>query len=362
MLGQQQVNSSLYEDAIASFTAAGEHEGAAAALESAAVALAGLCESNGDLDAARVLVSRTELPEAAREKALALLMAEGKRLEDSGEHEQAAQWYQTLSGLGNADELVKASSYKAALKQMQAGEYLAAANAFAALGDYSDAALQAQSCYDSVYSGILAQAKTLFDAKDHLGLITLLQPIDRSTLPKSYEAIEDMYLETCLTVANDLYSAGERYKALPFYMEASELSAAEKKLGYRSYLILGTWQSNSGKLAEFRPDGTCTLMGEELYFQVDNFSLLTGTAPDDLSVTHRINSMTAKGMSIEELRGSGEVNFKLEKIAEVTIPQLDLSVLAEDAKEPAPETEQQGGETAAPETEQPPVTEESNEA
>lgn len=357
LLGQQQMNSSLYEDAIASFTAAGEHEGAAAALENAAVALAGLCESNGDLDAARVLVSRTELPEAAREKALALLMAEGKRLEDSGEHDQAAQWYQTLSGLGNADELVKASSYKAALKQMQAGEYLAAADAFAALGDYSDAALQAQSCYDSVYSGILAQAETLFSAKDHLGLITLLQPIDRSTLPKSYEAIEDMYLETCLTVANDLYSAGERYKALPFYVEASELSAAEKKLGYRSYLILGTWQSNSGKLAEFRPDGTCTLMGEELYFQVDNFSLLTGTAPDDLSVTHRINSMTAKGMSIEELRGKSEVNFKLEKIAEVTVPPMDLSVLAPEAAEEAAAPEAEG----ATETEEIPENEETPE-
>jgi len=99
-------------------------------------------------------------------------------------------------------------------------------------------------------------------------------------------------------------------------------------------------------------------MGEELYFQVDNFSLLTGTAPDDLSVTHRINSMTAKGMSIEELRGKSEVNFKLEKIAEVTVPPMDLSVLAPEAAEEAAAPEAEG----VTETDETPETEETPES
>ncbi len=366
-LGQQQMETALYEEAISSFTAAGSHEGAAAALESAAVALAGLCESNNDLDAARVLVGREELPATARDKALQLLLAEGKRLEDGGEYAQASQWYLSLGDLGNAAELAQGSSYRAALALMQDGEYLEAAKGFEALGGYNDAALQAQNCYDTVYSSTLAQAETLQKAKDHIGIITLLQPVDRDTLPKSYQALKKMYQEACLEVANRLYANGERYKALPFYVEAKDLAAAEKKLGYRSYLILGTWQSNSGKLAEFRPDGTCTLMGEELYFRVDNFSLLTGSAPDALELTHRINSMTAKGMSIEELRGSGEVNFKLEKIADVTVPAMDLTVFAEAAQETgadveAPETEAPADEEEAPTTEETPVTEESNEA
>lgn len=354
-LGQQQMSAALYENAIASFTAAGDYEGAPAALENAALELAGLCETTGDLAAARVLAERAELPEAAREKALKLLLAEGKRLEDSGDHTAAAQWYQGLEGLSDTAELQKSSSYMAALGLMQNGEYLAAAEGFAALGEYKDAAVQAQSCYDSVYSGTLAQAESLEQKSDRIGLITLLKPLQQQPLPESYQALKDLYLEACLEQANALYNAGERYKALPFYTEAASLPAAEKKLGYRSYLILGTWQSNSGKLAEFRPDGTCTLMGEELFFKVDNFSLLTGESADSLTLTHRINSMTAKGMSIEELRGSGEVNFKLEKIAEPTIPPMDLTV------QPDAEAADQTGEETAADAEAAPAAEEENE-
>ena len=324
-LGQQQMETALYEDAIVSFTTAGDHEGAAAALEDAAIKLAELCETSNNFEAARALVDREDLPQSARDKALALLMAEGKRLEDAGEHEAAASWYQGLAGLGESAERQQASSYMAALSQMQAGEYLSAGKAFEALGDYEDAADQAQVCYDSLYSGILAQAKTFWDNKDYISAIALLQPVVSETLPESYQELEKLYLESCLEQADALYAAGDRYGALPFYMEAAQLPAAEKKLGYRTYLILGLWESNSGKQAEFRPDGTCNLMGKELYFKVDNFSLLTGDSPENLTRSHRINSMTAKGMSIEEIRGKGEINFKLEKIGEVAIPPMNLT-------------------------------------
>lgn len=351
-LGQQQMSAALYENAVASFTAAGDHEGAAKALEEAALALAELCESSGDLDAARILAAREDLPQAARSKAVQMLLAEGKRLEESGEYEQAAEWYQSLEGLGDADAQQQASEYKAAVKLMQNGEYLAAAKGFEALGEYEDAALQAQSCYDSVYSGTLAQAESLAEKKDHIGVISLLQPVAAEELPESYRQLKKLYQEACLEQANALYAAGDRYGALPFYSAAADLPAAEKKLGYRTYLILGTWQSNTGKIAEFRPDGTCTLMGEELYFKVDNFSLLTGKTPEELAKTHRINSMTAKGMSIEELRGKGEVNFKLEKIAEAAIPAMDLTKTAAPAGETAEDMSEEAAEEHA-------VTEES---
>ena len=330
-LGQQQMEAALYEDAIISFTTAGDYEGAAAAMENAAMSLAELCETSNNLEAARALVDREDLPQAARDKALSLLMAEGKRLEDAGEHEAAASWYQSLDGLGESADRQQASSYMAALRLMQAGEYLAAGKAFEALGDYEDASVQAQVCYDSLYSGILAQAKALWDDKDYIGVIVLLQPVVDESLPESYQELEKMYLEACLEQADALYSADDRYGALPFYKEAAKLPAAEKKLGYRTYLILGLWESNSGKQAEFRPDGTCNLMGKELYFKVDNFSLLTGDSPENLTRSHRINSMTTKGMSIEEIRGKGEINFKLEKVGEVTIPPMNLTQEPADA-------------------------------
>lgn len=348
-LGQQQMTAALYENAIVSFTAAGDFEGAAAALEDAAIKLAELAETTNDLNAAKTLAARTDLPEAARKKAEAMLLAEGKRLSDSGEYEQAALWYQGLGDLEGAAALQQENSYMTALKLMQGGDYLAAAKGFAGLGEYKDAALQAQSCYDSVYSATLAQAETLAEAKDHIGLITLLQPIVAETLPESYQRLRELYLEACVEQADALYAAGDRYAALPFYTEAAELPAAEKKLGYRSYLILGTWESNTGKQAEFRPDGTCTLMGEELYFEVDNFRLLTGKTPGELTLTHRINSMTARGMSITEVDG-GKKNFKLEKTGEVAVPPMDLTIVSNPGGETAPADEAAGetsGEAAA---------------
>ncbi len=340
MQGQQQMEAALYENAIVSFTAAGDFQGAAEALEDAAIKLAELCETTRDFDAARVLVARDDLPQAARDKALQVLMAEGKRLEDAGLYEEAASWYKSLEGMGDTSERYQSCSYRAALSLMQNGEYLKAAQGFEALGEYEDAALQAQTCYDSLYSGILAQAKTLWENKDYIGVIALLQPVVAAPLPESYQEMQDMYLKACLEQADALYAADDRYGALPFYMEAAQLPAAEKKLGYRSYLILGLWESNTGKQAEFRPDGTCNLMGKELYFKVDNFSLLTGESPDALTRTHRINSMTAKGMSIEDLTGRSEVNFKLEKIGEATIPPMDLTKPeATEAPEASPEPE-----------------------
>ncbi len=329
-LGQEQMNAALYDNAIASFAAAGDYDGAAAALEEAAIKLAELCQNNNDLDAARSLVQREELPQKARQMALDVLMAEGKRLEDAGEHQQAAAWYQGLGDLGNAAEKHQASSYSAALSLMQSGEYREAAKAFTALGDYKDAALQAQSCYDTVYSATLAQAETLMESEDHLGVIALLQPVVSDALPESYQQLEDLYLKACLTQADALYAAGDPYGALPFYQAAAQLPAAEKKLDNRVYLVLGLWQSNSGKQAEFRPDGTCTLMGEELYFKVDGLRILTGKTPDELEVSYKFNRITETNMSIEELRGNNEVNFVLNKIGEPTIPPMQLTEEAAD--------------------------------
>ena len=71
---------------------------------------------------------------------------------------------------------------------------------------------------------------------------------------------------------------------MPFYQEAIGYRDAESKLKRRAYLILGSWESASGTQAEFRTDGTCTLLGEELYFRVSNFSLMVGTSPDSLGI------------------------------------------------------------------------------
>ncbi|MBE5802130.1 MAG: hypothetical protein E7319_07565 [Clostridiales bacterium] len=335
-LGNQQMEVGLYEDAMDSFAAAGDREGSQEARENAAIKLVELCQSNNDLEGVRALLVREDVPQAARDRALEALLAEGKRLEDAGEYDAAAEWYASLGEQDAALERYRASRYQAALKLMQNGEYQAAAEGFLAAGDYQDAELQAQSCFDSLYGGLLAQAKNTQEAKDYLGTIALLHPvISQGNLPESYEELHQLYQEACLTHADELYRTDRRYEALPFYLAVADAPAAQEKLSRRAYLILGTWESNSGRTAIFRADGTCNLMGKEGYFKVDNFSLLTGEEPDELTVTHRINSMTSKGMSIEELRGKTEVNYKLDKVAEAEIPPMNLDGIQ--AEEPVVE-------------------------
>ena len=81
-------------------------------------------------------------------------------------------------------------------------------------------------------------------------------------------------------------------------------------------------------MAEFRTDGTCTLLGEELYFRVSNFSLLVGNSPDDLKSSFQISQLTAKGMSLRDLRDGQKRDYKFTKTAEAEMPAMELEAPA----------------------------------
>jgi len=114
-------------------------------------------------------------------------------------------------------------------------------------------------------------------------------------------------------------------------------------------------------------DGTCDLMGETLYFRVSNFSLYTGTAPDNMTITHKISVLDKKGMSLRDQRDGQDVLYKLSRTDDFALPQMELpqmeqpeDVQSEPAAEPTAEpTVQPAAEaTAAPELEELLVTEE----
>ena len=274
-----------------------------------------------------------------------MILNEGARLENEQKYQEAIDLYEQMGDNERALERINACRYQLALAQKNAGELKTAGDAFAALGDYEDASQQASDCYDQLYGAASATAREALAEENYPAAIQALRDVDRTNLPRAYRDLEQLYQEACYSYADQLYRNHEPYRAMPFYQEAIGYRDAESKLKRRAYLILGSWESASGTQAEFRTDGTCTLLGEELYFRVSNFSLLVGNSPDDLKSSFQISQLTAKGMSLRDLRDGSKRDYKFTKTAEAEMPAMEMDAPA--ATETPAET------PAATETSQP---------
>jgi len=162
------------------------------------------------------------------------------------------------------------------------------------------------------------------------------------TLERS-EELDRLYQEAAYLHAEKLYSEDKPYEALPFYQRAADYrDTRDKKLERRAYLILGQWESTSGKTAQFSPDGTCELLGEKLYFRVSNFSVFTGTDPETMTVTHKLSAIDKNGMSLRDIRTSEETVYKFTRQGRYDLPDTQLplpEVKAEPVEEPAVQEE-----------------------
>ena len=113
---------------------------------------------------------------------------------------------------------------------------------------------------------------------------------------------------------------------MPFYQRAGDYrSASTDKLPRRVYLVLGEWQSATGKTASFTMDGQCDLMGEKLYYRVSNFSLFTGTDPENMTITHKLSAIDEKGMSLRDIRDGEDVVYKYSRVGDFALPEMEVS-------------------------------------
>lgn len=335
-LAREQLAAGLYAEAMKGFEALGNYRDSEALMEEAATRLAESYQASGDTQSARELLQ--SLPEGgkASEQLAAMTMAEAEKLEEAGDYEGAGELYLSLGALPEAQTRYRACQYALALKLKQSGDLPAAGAAFLALGDYEDAAAQGEQCYADYFGKAAEPARASMEAKDYLSVITALDGFDMTDLPESYRDLPELYNEACYQYAEQLYRDGRPYEALPFYQRVSGYrDVAEKKLTRRAYLILGEWQSSTGKTAAFRSDGTCDLMGETLFFRVSNFSLYTGTEASNMTVTHKLSSIDQTSMSLRDVRDGRDVVYKLERIAEAEAPAPTPAPAASETPAPA---------------------------
>lgn len=322
-----------YAAAIEGFTALGSYKQSKAKLEEAQYQQAVAYQQSGDEAAAVAAFEAMGSSERAQEALHAIRLSEADALFAKGQYEEAAALYKAVDG-DAAQEGYNACQYALAQQLRQNGELIAAAEAFHRLGDYQDAAEQSESCYAEYYGSVADEARSAMEQEDYLGVIHLLRSYEMSDLSKSYDDLPDLYREACYEYAEQLYREGKPYEAIPYYQAAGDYRDAEKeKLGRRAYLILGQWESATGKTAVFRTDGTCDLMGETLYFRVSGFSLCTGTSPEEMTVTHKVSAISRTGMSLRDIRDGQDVVYKFSRAGDFALPDMEIPTEEADAPE-----------------------------
>lgn len=331
-----------YDEAIAGFEALGAYKQSKALLSEAQYQHAAKLKEAGDLAAAASVLSKIKDSKKAAELLEEVRLRQAGDLEVAGKYQEAADVYAQMPRNAEAQERLKVCRYELALRLRQTGDLPGAGAAFHELGAYKDAAQQSDECYAEYYGQVAQQARDAMEQHDYQGVITLLNRFEMSTLSKNYKDLPDLFNEACYQYADQLYRSGKPFDAIAYYQRVGDYrNAAEEKLERRVYLILGEWESQTGKTATFRMDGTCDLMGETLCYRVSNFSVYTGTDPESMTITHKLSAITKNGMSLRDVRDGQDVVYKFSRVGEFALPEMAIpaaeDVQPEPEEQPAPE-------------------------
>ena len=326
-LAQAALTAAEYDSAIEGFSQLGSYKDSEDMLEEAQYQRAMAFKASGDRDAAAIALNQMEGSKRASEALTAMTLEDGAALEAEQKYAEALALYESMPKNKDAQERAKACRYAMAQQQRDNGDLFGAAEAFHALGTYQDASVQMDACYAAYYGGAAQAARDAMKQKDYLTVVGLLHSYELDALSKAYRDLEELFNEACYQQAEKLYRDGKPYEAMPFYQRVGDYrDTADEKLSRRAYLVLGEWESSTGKQAVFRTDGTCDLMGEALHFRVSNFSLYTGPDAENMSLTHKLSSIDEKGMSLRDIRNGQDVVYKFTRAGDFILPQLALPV------------------------------------
>ena len=339
-MAQALMEKAEYDKAISLFEQLGSYEDSKNRMTGAQYQRAMAMKEQGSTAEAMLALETMDDHAAAAAALKEMRMAEAAHLEAAGDYDAAAQLYAAVDD-EEAKKRYQACRYALAEALYKSGDLPGAAAAFHELAGYEDAAERSEACYNEYYGQVAQSARDAGVAGDYVGVIAALNGFEMTVLSENYDDLPKLLAQACLQAGDQLYADGRPYEAIPYYQHAG----AQEKLERRAYLILGEWESATGKTAAFRTDGTCTLMDEELYFRVSNFSLYTGKSPEEMTITHKISVLDQKGMSLRDQRDGQDVLYKLSRVGDFVLPEMRLPehfpVQEESVPETTPEPTQQ---------------------
>ncbi|MCL2544860.1 MAG: hypothetical protein FWE77_02955 [Clostridia bacterium] len=341
------------EEAAQAFAALGDQGDAAARGQEARYQIAEQALQAGDLPAAQGLFEALDGYRDAADRAKAIqyaraeaLMAEGNWLPaaelfrglgtymDAGEQanqseynhaqalraanrlEEAAAVFASLGKFEDAAAMVNVCRYEQAEQYELAGEYAAAGRAFAALGSFQDAQERSQRAYDRWLSGIKARVDAAMEAENYAQVLQLLKDVPLDDIPAAYSGLVSSYRTATLSYARTLINIGDPLAAYPYLMRVDDMREARTLLNSFIFMLLGAWESPTGQRAEFRPDGTCLLDGEQFYFNVANYALMIGDTPKPQRRTHAIVRLNERQLTLQSDAGGPAVQYNRVATAE----------------------------------------------
>ena len=270
-------------------------------------------KERGELQEAVTLLSSLGKFRDAQDQLKDCNYAQAKIWLDAGELDKASAAFQELGNYQDAQTLFLQSNYELAVRARDAGEMAKAGRLFAQVSGYQDAAAQSEACFDSYYAQVKTDAEAAMGATNYKAVVDILSQVELNDLPKKYRDLDDMYKLANYNYANDLYAEGKPYEALPYYKNVLDYKdVAKKRLARNCYMVLGKWKSKTGVAMEFREDGTCTIDGEELFFNVSGtYSMLTGVTKERLTLTHKVTAVYENDLTLRDIRGGKNTIIKL---------------------------------------------------
>jgi len=236
---------------------------------------------------------------------------------DAGAYEEAAALFEQCGAYLDAEDRVMRAQYARAEELEERGEYEAAANAFRSLGSYEDAKLRVTKNEDAWLLAEFNSARMDTELGDYAGVIRTLKPYWQAELPERFASIADMYESACLERAQALIEMGKPLDALHLLEEIESINkSAKKKLEAYVYRIIGRWKDARGVEYVFRPDGSCAIAGEELYFGGSGYGISIGTEPYPTKDAYSVVSLRNKTLTIKNLENKSTV--RLSYVGEAT--------------------------------------------
>lgn len=345
-IAQAALEAGQYDAAIESLKALGGYKDSKELLEEAQYQRAMAFLNQGDETAAKAALSQMEGSKRAAQALEEISLQEAGKLYDAGDYAGASQLYSLVNSDAGREGL-NACRYQQALALKQSGDLPGAGAAFQQLGRYQDAAQQSEACYTAYYGQVAQQVRDAMDKQDYAGVVRALQGFEMNELSGSYQDLPQLYNEACYQIAEQLYRDEKPYEAIAYYQQVGDYRDAQKeKLGRGVYLILGQWQSATGKTAQFRMDGTCDLMGEALCYRVSNVRLYTGPDPQHLTLTHKLSRIDENSMSLRDIRDGADDVYKFTRVGEYSLPHMEITL--SEAETPAATPEPGPAETSSP--------------
>ncbi len=320
-----------YAQAQALFAALGEHSDAAARAKDCGYALAKALMDKGEWAAASEAFAALGEHSDAPTQANLCTYKRAEQIRLNNQLEESAALFASLGKFQDAMTQANATRYTLAERYEAAGQYALAGKTFAALGSYGDSGERSSRAYDTWLADIQRTVDAAMGAGNYAQVMNAIeQGVTFADLPEQYAGLEEAYYKANLEYAKQLIASGNSLPAYPYLQRVSGQKEARTLLKDHIFMILGTWASADGSVAEFRANGTCAIDGQEKYFNVDGYGVMVGDSPMPQKRTHAIVLLDEKKLTLQ--RESDATTVKYSRVASPDLPVVAVTP----ASTPAP--------------------------